>query len=150
MGLRRYFRIDTTVLLIQEDLSSPWYSIPPTPMVTCHTGSAAAVRRVRDWYFDCLSGHQKCLSGSRSPLPTRVIHIQGPNKVKLFSSDTQVAEYACLSHCWGGQAVIQTTTRNFDQFTVNIPWEELPKTFKDAIQFANSIGFKYLWIDSLC
>jgi hypothetical protein len=43
-----------------------------------------------------------------------------------------------------------TTTQNIEQYTVDIPWERLPQTFQDAIQFSHSIGFEYLWIDSLC
>lgn len=35
-------------------------------------------------------------------------------------------------------------------FRVDIPHEELPKTFQDAIFIARYLGFQYLWIDSLC
>jgi hypothetical protein len=119
-------------------------------MITCSTGSSAAREKVQEWYSECRSNHKECLSDSRSPLPTRVIHIQGPNKVRLYTSGTECAQYACLSHCWGGQSVIQTTAQNFEQHTLGIRWEELPKTFQDAIHFAHSIGFEYLWIDSLC
>ncbi|KAB2103048.1 hypothetical protein AG0111_0g8843 [Alternaria gaisen] len=45
---------------------------------------------------------------------------------------------------------MQTTTQNLEQYTVDLPWEELPKTFQDAIQFTYALGFRYLWIDSLC
>ena len=150
MKFRGRFRSDTTVLLIKTDPSCPWRFVAPTPMVTCHTGSSAAVKKVQTWYSECLPSHTECLLNSVSPLPTRIIHIQGPDKARLHISGTEHAEYACLSHCWGGQSVIQTTTRNLEQYTAEIPWEELPRTFRDAIIFAYSIGFKYLWIDSLC
>lgn len=31
-----------------------------------------------------------------------------------------------------------------------IPFENLPKTFQDTVEFAQGIGIKYVWIDSLC
>jgi len=137
-------------LLIKAGPPCPWHFVKSTSMVTCHTGSSAAVEKVQKWYSECLSSHTRCLSNSGSPLPTRIIHIRGLNKARLHVSGTEHAEYACLSHCWGGQSVIQTTTQNLEKYTVDIPWEELPRTFRDAIIFAHSIGFEYLWIDSLC
>jgi hypothetical protein len=35
-------------------------------------------------------------------------------------------------------------------FTQRIPFIDLPKTFREAIQTARFLGFKYIWIDSLC
>ena len=29
-------------------------------------------------------------------------------------------------------------------------WEDIPKTFQDAIIVTHFLGFQYLWIDSLC
>jgi len=46
--------------------------------------------------------------------------------------------------------MIQTTTITFEQYAVQLPWDELPKTYQDAIRFAHALGFSYLWIDSLC
>ena len=31
-----------------------------------------------------------------------------------------------------------------------IPWDVLPKTFQDAINFVRLLGHRYIWIDSLC
>ena len=31
-----------------------------------------------------------------------------------------------------------------------IPWESLPKTFKDACTVCTYLGVSYIWIDSLC
>jgi hypothetical protein len=28
--------------------------------------------------------------------------------------------------------------------------ESLPKTFRDSIQVTRALGYKYIWIDSLC
>ena len=46
--------------------------------------------------------------------------------------------------------MIRTTTETFAAHCRGIPLEHLPKTFQDAIVVVKSIGFRYLWIDSLC
>ncbi|KAH7071302.1 heterokaryon incompatibility protein-domain-containing protein [Paraphoma chrysanthemicola] len=32
----------------------------------------------------------------------------------------------------------------------NIPWKTIPKTFQEVMQLALKLGFRYIWIDSLC
>ena len=39
---------------------------------------------------------------------------------------------------------------NITHFRDLIPYEQLPKTFKDAIRIERALGIRYLWIDSLC
>lgn len=39
---------------------------------------------------------------------------------------------------------------NLDSMLTSIPYENLPKTFQDAIWMTQQLGMKYLWIDSLC
>jgi hypothetical protein len=56
----------------------------------------------------------------------------------------------CLSHSWGGQQPLKTTTHSLQDFKRNIPWDSLPKLFKDAVAYTKRLGFRYLWIDSLC
>ncbi|KAH8642870.1 HET-domain-containing protein [Alternaria alternata] len=138
------------VLLMITDCPCPWNFPRIGPEITGYTGSSAAIEKARAWYSECLMNHKRCLQNSGSPLPTRIILIEGTDKARLHTSSAEHASYACLSHCWGGQSVIQTTARTLEQFTTNLPWEELPQTFQDAIQFAHGLGFKYLWIDSLC
>ncbi|KAF2655341.1 hypothetical protein K491DRAFT_553758, partial [Lophiostoma macrostomum CBS 122681] len=46
--------------------------------------------------------------------------------------------------------VIKTTRSNIAEHEQEIPWDSLTRTFQDAITFAHALGFKYIWIDSLC
>ncbi|KAK8053194.1 heterokaryon incompatibility protein-domain-containing protein [Apiospora saccharicola] len=39
---------------------------------------------------------------------------------------------------------------NEGKFRQRIPWDSLPRTFRDAIRLAQYLGSDYLWIDSLC
>ncbi|KAK0638785.1 heterokaryon incompatibility protein-domain-containing protein [Cercophora newfieldiana] len=61
--------------------------------------------------------------------------------------------YLTLSHCWGPPGTVHTrlTKATFDRFRLQEQLVvELPKTYQDAIGIAVSLGFRYIWIDSLC
>jgi hypothetical protein len=52
--------------------------------------------------------------------------------------------YLTLSHCWGKQKVLTLTRSSLEAFKVNIPFDELPLTFADAIKIPLQLGFMYL------
>lgn len=58
--------------------------------------------------------------------------------------------YITLSHCWGNQRIITTTSATIEDRKRNIPWESLSKTFQDAVFIARKLRILLLWIDSLC
>lgn len=46
---------------------------------------------------------------------------------------------------------LRTTAGSIQAFQDNgIPWNDLPKTFQDALDMTYRLGLTYLWIDSLC
>jgi hypothetical protein len=61
-----------------------------------------------------------------------------------------MGRYACLSHCWGSNPLLRTTTANFEEHKAGISFNLLPKTFRDAIIVARKLDIQYIWIDSLC
>jgi hypothetical protein len=60
------------------------------------------------------------------------------------------AEYMTLSHCWGKLPIKVLTTKDLKDMKNSISWNELPKTFQDAILITKKLAIDYLWIDSLC
>ena len=60
--------------------------------------------------------------------------------------------YLALSHCWGkkSHAAAMTTTENLDARGIRLPVSNLPKTILDAIIVTRKLGFRYLWVDTLC
>lgn len=60
------------------------------------------------------------------------------------------ADYAALSHRWGGEVPFQTTKETLNERTAGFALGELPRSFQDAALVARSLGIRYLWIDSLC
>ena len=82
-------------------------------------------------------------------LPSRLLDTQG-QAIRLSTEFHHETQYATLSHCWGRTLVIQTTTRLLDQYKQNIPFENLSKTFQDALIVCRRLGIRFLWIDFLC
>lgn len=119
---------------------------------------------------DCVQNHYQCSLSKASnlhigdddpELPTRVLEINNIEEnidtataptVRLFETDGTRGQYCALSHCWGppDKRPLRTVRANLAQHRDEIPFDELPRTFREAILFAQRLGVRYLWIDSLC
>ena len=95
--------------------------------------------------------------------PTRLLHIGSSNSqiLRLVETDAEKAKlvnnrgYAALSYCWGHASLeekerICLSDVNYARRLVGFSLNELPKTFRDAIQVTRSLGLSLLWIDALC
>jgi hypothetical protein len=72
-------------------------------------------------------------------------------KLKLVDGSTDRAPYVALSYRWGAlEAVWQTATENLDSRREKFSIDELPKTLSDTVRVTKDLGFRWLWIDSLC
>jgi hypothetical protein len=84
-------------------------------------------------------------------LPTRLISTRGDTARLEITQDWQsTPPYATLSYCWGKLDFVKTSKSNLKEFLVEIPYHQLPQTFKDAIRVAQVLEIDYIWIDSLC
>jgi len=86
-------------------------------------------------------------------LPTRVLDvgIEGEGSVRLYETSPQeTGEYIALSHRWGVQSHFCTFSSNLSEYKLGIPLGCLPATFRDAVLTTRALGFRYLWIDSIC
>lgn len=61
-------------------------------------------------------------------------------------------EYLALSHMWGhpSKEHLQLTVKAMDDFKDGIPSHGLSYIYKEAIRTTITLGYHYLWIDSLC
>ena len=59
-------------------------------------------------------------------------------------------EYVTLSHCWGRGKTIRLTKKTLPSLRQGVAASHLPKTFADAAEATDKLGFRYLWIDALC
>lgn len=94
--------------------------------------------------------------GHVDSMPTRVLHVgtvENPCLRLVETGDSIKNKYIALSHCWGKLSKEQkfvTSADNLDNRKGDIPFDEMPKNFQDAVRATRSLGVTYLWIDSLC
>ena len=96
--------------------------------------------------------------------PTWLLEILQNNHVRLVKGPASPVDYVVLSYSWGDPAAMPTTEwariKGAATKTLNgIPILErlqpfsrwtLPETMQDAITITESLGFRYIWIDSVC
>lgn len=73
--------------------------------------------------------------------------LQGP---RLIGTEGMRGEYLCLSHRWEKTSKLKTERSNIERYQGGIPLDCLPPTFSDAFEVTRQLGYRYLWIDSLC
>jgi hypothetical protein len=85
-------------------------------------------------------------------MPTRVLDIGDlATPPRILVTHGRNGEYATLSYCWGkGYQQPITTTYNLEQRRTALYLTTLPPVFQDAITIIRKLGYRYLWIDSLC
>ncbi|KAE9371820.1 HET-domain-containing protein [Stipitochalara longipes BDJ] len=110
---------------------------------------------VKEWMRECLARHDGyCPSQIEAILPTRVLDVglEGEdNGIALkIANPGEVGAYVTLSHCWGRGPHFRTLSYNIEFFERSLILEDLPLTFRDAILVTRKLGFRFIWIDSLC
>lgn len=91
-------------------------------------------------------------------LPTRLLAVDGSTpdiRLCLAADLLNKPRYLALSHTWGERrkrlkAMPLLLKNNMSARKERIPWDELTKTFQDAITITKELGLQYIWIDSLC
>ncbi|PVI06658.1 hypothetical protein DM02DRAFT_609459 [Periconia macrospinosa] len=123
-------------------------------------GGSDRFTQVSAWLEECSSEHEAChhheQSGSANVLPTRLVDlrpdgVEGANVRVLDSTllEKNATPYAVLSYTWDSSDVTLTTDRaNADQ--INIPRDLLSDNLENGIKAMQRIGFRYIWVDSLC
>jgi hypothetical protein len=106
---------------------------------------------------ECVQNHSQCRlrTFDLAALPSRLLDVgQGRDGVTVRVQDTTAigvsVQYLALSHCWGNLHTIKLTSMSLAQHYASSPIQELPKTFREAVSITRKLGFRYLWIDSLC
>ncbi|KAH7309994.1 heterokaryon incompatibility protein-domain-containing protein [Rhexocercosporidium sp. MPI-PUGE-AT-0058] len=116
-----------------------------------YSKSERCLNLLETWIKKCHKEHPLCSWSTDLSLPTRVIDVGAQTQDPfLFESNGARGEWLTLSHCWGGISPLQTTSHTLDTHKSSIPIGSLPETFRDAIFLTRRLGYKYLWIDSLC
>lgn len=105
------------------------------------------------WLHQCLTSHQNCTrTMDDSPLPKRLVDVGGEQSAPrlIIPPPGSTGKYVALSHCWGGHQPLTTTTQTLADRQRGMPLFTMPLTFQHAAYVTRQLGFRYLWIDSLC
>ena len=147
-------------IVVDEDLmtdelakGSPPFSAAIGPSRNVLQGGWTEAHRhlVQQWLSSCTLHHRICPTADGRPLPTRVVSVGRTGKdLRLHISNGEQGEYVALSHSWGGHKPRETTKATLHQHCESIHLDESSKTFDDAAKVCRDLGYKYLWIDSLC
>lgn len=165
-GIKTWF-ISFRIYAVEEDQTYYWNqelclqyesadSYPACPPVASSTGSPSSISQVQKWITSCDETHILCHTAKETHvLPTRLIEIHAKHERLVHSKDVRLKEreslqYVTLSHCWGTDKIFTLVLGNISDLTQKIPRDKLTKTFLEAIEVTRSLGYKYLWIDSLC
>lgn len=132
-----------------EDYRIGRYNISPD------LGSNASFNVAKAWLSVCHEKHQEtCVPIQPTTLPDRVLDVAklgNSGDLRLLETDGIQGVYLTLSHSWGDPAgVLKTTTQNLLQMVERIEFSAMPNTFQDAVTITRKLGYRYLWIDSLC
>lgn len=114
--------------------------------IASETNSKACWSLARRWLNQCRS--HSC-SPYLEKIPTRLVDVgSSDDEIRLVYADD--VEWLTLSHCWGGLQFTTLLKENLESFMHQIPKDALTKTFRDAMTTTRALGFRYIWIDSLC
>lgn len=137
-----------------SESDTPEAVIPTLPRaVSSSPIDTAAVDIASSWLTQCLTSHSHCSRPERAPLPTRILDIQPSGStfnLRLQVNKGHQGQYITLSHCWGLESRLTLCKANLLSFQHEVPFDQLPRTFADAVRLTASLGQRYLWIDALC
>ncbi|KAH0420923.1 heterokaryon incompatibility protein [Colletotrichum camelliae] len=123
------------------------------------TDSESTFSIAKQWIGRCTKEHKRCNPPPQTDaarFPTRLLDCGHPKdlaaRVRLvLSAEESIQEpFMTLSHCWGSADCLVVSTDNIEAFRREIPADQLPQLYRDAISVTRRLGVRYLWIDSLC
>lgn len=100
----------------------------------------------------CKSNHPPCSSElSRPVLPDRVIWLRAPTQdgLQLVEPKDAIAEYVCLSYCWGpmSPSIYLTNPDTLAARKQGMRYSDLPPLFQDVVTVARKLNIDYLWYE---
>lgn len=118
--------------------------------------SERCLYQMSSWIEECKLHHPACRSEGNNTMPTRLLSISwslGHPKIHLEVLDQTKRkryDYVALSHVWKLTSPLRTTNSNLDGHRKDIPYRTLSTALQDTVILALSLGYSFVWIDSLC
>ncbi|KXJ94853.1 heterokaryon incompatibility protein-domain-containing protein [Microdochium bolleyi] len=95
------------------------------------------------------SKYQYSKEAEGAPAPTRLICV-ADNQVRIVKTGGAVLRYTTLSHRWGHNEQFKLLKATEESMARDIPWDTIPKTFRDAMNLTRQLGVDHIWIDTIC
>ncbi|KAF2659616.1 HET-domain-containing protein [Lophiostoma macrostomum CBS 122681] len=151
----------------QMDPTEPWRDPSLLYSKSVPATASSNIKLVAQWLRECESAHEDCARNLRSvpatssdsdTLPTRLLDLSS-GCVRLICKESLAnpfldpsTRYLTLSHMWGPSATshIRLLTTTLAPFQSSISYESLSTIYREAIRITRELGYRYLWIDSLC
>ncbi|ORY12914.1 heterokaryon incompatibility protein-domain-containing protein [Clohesyomyces aquaticus] len=124
--------------------------------LTQTTRSEASIAFLRSKLLACQESHAQCnrmLPSEKGWHPSRLLEVRKGNPHTLHLRNREEippTPYFTLSHCWGNSQPARLTALTEGRFRTGVPIDELPQTFRDAVDVCVNMSTVYLWIDSMC
>jgi hypothetical protein len=136
------------------EASSAKSEVPILDNIATSTSSKYTLELAKRWIQDCTTTHDECSQPTPGvpANPSRLVDVTSGNDSLRIHKTLPGAKlkFIALSHCWGGARFLKLQTHNYvdlnDEFYIN----DLPQTWREAIQLARILGYNYIWIDALC
>lgn len=128
---------------------------PDIAQLSQYTGSDECFQLAKGWLEKCLASHASCSQWSGQSLPTRLLDVGDSvacERIRLVLAEEVPggSSYLTLSYCWGKTKPLVLTTALLATFRTSITISALPRTIQDAVDITRRLGYRFLWIDSLC
>jgi hypothetical protein len=112
-----------------------------TPRFNDNTAALSCRQMMDRWLNNCNNDHDTCKADRTSFQPTRLLDLGDVDTTQVIrlvdSKDIDpTARYVTLSHCWGALPPFQLTTETEERMRNGFGYDELPRTFQDAIKVA--------------
>jgi len=123
---------------------------------TCD-GTTVDIKQIQAWIQECRSSHgptcnRPAFSALRYDQPI-VLNFIDTYDMRIVEQSSN-CEYFALSYVWGGALSFKSTMDLMPLLQQNNSLaareSQIPQVIWDAIALTKSLGFRYLWVDSLC
>ncbi|KAK3500575.1 HET-domain-containing protein [Neurospora crassa] len=134
--------------------NAPIRSVDPGASLT----DQAVIETARSWLENCRQNHASCEPADPAFNPTRLLYIHDVSSVQLIETEkeTKTHAYVAFSHCWGKSKTLKLLQDdgkekgNIKELCSLIQVQRLPTSYREAIAVSLALGFRHIWIDSLC
>lgn len=129
---------------------------------TQDTQTSQLVSHAKRWLEECSHEHEACRhnipkSQANKTLPTRLIDISPDGiagmSVRIVNTadldDRTSPDYAAISYLWSDDE-LKLSSVGLESMQTELARQSLPIGIEEAIAKAQDIGFRYVWVDSLC